>query len=268
MHTIISKTALHWKITAALALALGLPLPSVNAAPAPRVLPKPVLAGKISPAPPPGVHPRILISPEDLPRLRRLYAETECGRAMARSLENNVNGFTGGEHKGQAAVWRALVAGDPAALEKTPDEWFRRKVSVFLELVCFHALLTENAERGKQAATALVTLAGIGQGEEDPSVALAYDFIYPYMNDEQRAAVRKALAAMTAGKQTYGLPFPPSFRDYNWMGAGMKLVLTALAIEGEEGYDPVIYPGSLEVMTSFLDYGIRPDGTPVEEMHY
>ena len=42
--------------------------------------------GKVPP--PPGVHPRILISPDDLPDLRRRLKETEVGKALYATLQN------------------------------------------------------------------------------------------------------------------------------------------------------------------------------------
>ena len=48
-------------------------------------------ADRISKVPPPGVHPRILISPEDLPDLRRRLKETETGRALYATLRSRTD---------------------------------------------------------------------------------------------------------------------------------------------------------------------------------
>ncbi len=147
-------------------------------------------------------------------------------------------------------------------------------MTLYLAFDTFDALIRQDEARGKSDAAALVTAAKITKGlsiqkpDPDLSIAMAYDFDYPYMSDDQRAAVRQIIASATSGKHTYGGTMPDNWRDYNWMPHGTILILSALAIEGEEGYDPAIYPESVQTMKDYLHYAIGGAGGPNEEMHY
>ena len=134
-------------------------------------------------------------------------------------------------------------------------------------------MIRQDEERGKRAGSALATLAKItkewwNNDSDLVSLAFGYDYAYPYMTEEQRRVVRLTIASATAGKKPYGADMPSDWRNYNWMPRGMGLLLSALAIEGEKGYDPSIYPSSLGVMKDFLHHGICQRGGPDEEMHY
>ncbi len=134
-------------------------------------------------------------------------------------------------------------------------------------------MLKQDQARGRLAGAALATLASIpknwlGNGADLADLALGYDFDYPYMSEEQRNIVRQTIASAITGQKPYGATLPSDWRNYNWVPNGMTLLLAALAIEGEKGYDPSIYPTSREIMKDFLHYGISAAGGGLEEMHY
>jgi hypothetical protein len=142
-----------------------------------------------------------------------------------------------------------------------------------VSMECYDAMIREDEGKGKRAGAALKTLAvsttNWWANDYDLfNLALGYDFDYQYMTEEQRAIVRQTIAAATSGKRPTGATSPPDWRNYNWMPRGMSLILSALAIEGEPGYDPSLYSSSLGVMKDFLHYGISEAGGGLEEMHY
>jgi hypothetical protein len=230
------------------------------------------------PAPPaPGVHPRILISPEELPVLRKNLSETACGRRAIGSIRVWLNSISQEDGPLQK-VFDGLVDGDPDALKKATNSWWQNQTGMMLRFAAFDAMVSDDAVFAKKVAKALVTYADITGGKitphgyksvnPDASLGFSYDFLYNYMSDEQRNAIRGVIARSIAGKESHGMGMKAEERTYNWMPHGMSLVLVALAIEGEEGYEPEIYKKSVEVMRDFLVYGIYPDGVPRECMHY
>lgn len=221
--------------------------------------------------PPPGVHPRVLISPDQLPALRRLMQTTEVGKlalgraeAFLGTLHNPANGL--------GAIYDGLLKGDPNAISRAQNPWWNHLVPLALAVESYDDLLRQNQARGRQAASALATLASIPRDWSTSGellfLALAYDFDYPYMTPQQRNIVRQTIAKNTAGKKAIGSTLPHDWRNSNGLGAGTYAVLSALAIEGEPGYDASIYPASLDIMRDFLHYGITSTGGGLEEMHY
>jgi hypothetical protein len=96
----------------------------------------------------------------------------------------------------------------------------------------------------------------------------AYDFSYNFMTDAQRTQTRRVIARATAGRLWLGARLPPHFRNWNWIMCGMSQPLLALAIEGEEGYDPRVYQLGVQIARDYLTYGISPAGSSTEAVGY
>ncbi|HEY3378963.1 MAG TPA: hypothetical protein VGL77_15865 [Armatimonadota bacterium] len=252
-------------------------MPSIVAAP----VHDPVLPAwdgpTFSPPPAPGVHPRVLISPSDLPALRERLEKTASGRRAINGVRGWLQLALFKDGKALNKTYTALVAGDSTALELAETAWFRSKVSLALCLEAFDCWVRDDAVRGKNVAAALVTYNKICNGEfkninnvpnADFNMGFCYDFAYNFMTDAQRNTVRAVIAKATAGKKSHGMDMPAHARSYNWMPAGTELTLLALCIEGEPGYDPNVYRQTVPLMTDFLTYGIYPSGTPTEGTHY
>lgn len=245
-------------------------------------VPEDIVPKRFSPAPPPGVHPRILISPEDLPAIRERLKTTAAGKRAFSSIEAWLSSALGPNQRHNEplkAAYEKLVAGDLKAMDAVTEEqkWWKDQMGLAIQLEAFVALIKEDAARGARAGKALVTYGKISGGKNinsklahqfDKSIGMAYDFSYPYMNEEDRKEARAVIAAATYGQESHGMGQPPAAHTYNFMPHGMGLLLLALAIEGEEGYDATIYPKSVEVMKNFLTYGIDNTGDPTEDTHY
>ncbi|WP_197414094.1 hypothetical protein [Terracidiphilus gabretensis] len=220
--------------------------------------------------PAPGVHPRVVMGPDELVRLRQVMQQTEVGKYTLGRVDHYVEVLHTGQPLG--AEFDGLVKGDLNATTYVKDGFWQNKIVYVLSLECFEALLRQDQVRGQQAAAALATYASIPRNwakiDPDVHLALAYDFDYVYMTDVQRRVVRQAISLSTVGKKVFGDGMPADWNTSNWMPGGMGLVLSALAIEGEQGYDAAIYPSCRQVMKNFLHYGITQAGGSIEEMHY
>lgn len=234
--------------------------------------PGPTLASRFGRIPPSGIHPRILIGPQEVLSLRVLLQNTATGKFVLQQSESflDVIHIPGKE---LAGAYEHLASGDVNALRYAQSDWWKSKILFAVSSECYDVLIRQDERRGRQAATALATLARIPRNwwTDDTdlvNLAFGYDFDYGYMTEEQRAIVRQRIANEIAGKKPYGSSMPADWRNYNWIPRGMNLLLSALAIEGEKGYDPSIYPLSLEMMRDYLHYGISEEGSGLEEMHY
>jgi hypothetical protein len=230
------------------------------------------LSNRFGKVPASGVHPRVLIGPKELTSLRQAIHSTETGKFVLARMETYLDAIHV-QGKPLAAVYDGLVKGDKNALTSAQTNWWRDAVPFAVSMECYDAMLAQDETRGKRAASALATLASIPRNwwandSDLVNLAMSYDFDYPYMTEDQRTLLRQTIAAAIAGKKPFGSDMPADWDNYNWMPRGTGLLLAALAIEGEKGYDPSLYPATLGVMKNFLNFGITKEGGPLEEMHY
>jgi len=263
--------------------------------------------------PPPGVHPRILFSPEQLPELRRRWLETNVGRALHANLRRRTNEGLRDASRWSSRLYSALAAGDAPAAQTLidkhkgppPDLGHYLPWIYALVLESLDALVMDDAVRGRAAATALATYVdlfapamerslawplaedvwrarapesaaleplGTSEGNRDASgghfLGYAYDFAHRYLDEAQRARIRGVIARATAGRVWLGARLPHHFRNWNWVAVGLKQPLLALAIEGEEGYDPRVYRLGVELARDYATYGFSPSGISTEAVGY
>lgn len=96
------------------------------------------------------------------------------------------------------------------------------------------------------------------------NVGLAYDYTANWMTEDQKKIMRRYISKSTKGKRAYGQNGPVRWRDTNWVGWDLTLPLTALAIEGEDGFDPELLDVAETTVDGYMTYGISPYGTILE----
>ena len=116
---------------------------------------------RLGKTPPPGVHPRILISPEELPDLRRRLRETEMGRTAMATLESRINDILGKPGWGKD-LYELLAVGDVAAVDAALDKQkgmpscgHYQPYLMAMTMEALRALIAEDQVAGKRAAAAL-----------------------------------------------------------------------------------------------------------------
>jgi hypothetical protein len=267
--------------------------------------------GRLGRTPAPGIHPRILLSPEELPDLRRRLKDTETGRALFKRLSQRID-ETIRKPDGYPAQFYALLSkedipGAEALLRQhkgLPGTIGHYQFYLYTHVMeSFYTMVTQDAQRGKQAATATATYARLiepiidhiqsqplsddtwrvrvsseldswaaGQNMRDITgyhlLGYAYDFGFPYMTEQQREVTRRVIAKATRGKIWMGASLPHHWRNWNWIMVAMGQPLLALSIEGEEGYDPRVYKLAVDICRDYLTWGISPSGCSTEAVGY
>jgi hypothetical protein len=134
--------------------------------------------------PPPGVHPRILFAPEDLPRIRHELASNEVGRATLAAIRAQLAKGIETKSTWEGQCYAALAAGDldgfKRAFKENPlddvppgsgfkmnvpgrtpaTKWgVRNPLLASMEAAAFIALIDDDKQAGMRAATALATYA-------------------------------------------------------------------------------------------------------------
>ena len=96
------------------------------------------------------------------------------------------------------------------------------------------------------------------------NLAFAYDCAAKWMDDGQKKNVRQMLARAVSGRRAYGMNGPARWAETNWSSWGLEHYLAALAIEGEEGFDPAVPVAAQRTLKGFLQWGINEYGTIFE----
>ncbi len=264
-------------------------------------------------APAPGVHPRILFGPEDLPRIRQNLAANEAGKGEVAALQAMVDKGIGTSGTWESQCFEALSRNDldgfRAAFKESPldnqppgsgfhfdipgrtpaTRWGpRNPLLACIEVKAFLALIDGDAVAGKQVATALAAYAAYISPKVDAAnalprhefhwtstrdlvpqeIAYAYDWAWPWMNAQQRDAVRSVIVRATAGKYTLGMDLPQHWRNWNHIGITESYTACMFAIEGEPGDDPRGRDRIFEVYRDYLSYGIDNLGSGTEGIGY
>ena len=267
---------------------------------------------RLSKVPAPGIHPRILLSPEDLPDLRRRLTETQTGKALSLTLTKRIDSALHNPKDWSSDLYAKLSVGDAkgAAALVQENHGFPPGIGHYqpwvygLVMEAFDSMVHEDHARGAKVATAIATYTELIQPDVEKALAgplnddvwrarvggpvtgdstsdqgvrevmagqalgYAYDFSYNDMTPAQRDVVRKLIARATTGKVWMGARLPHHFRNWNWIMVAMGQPLLALAIEGEEGYDPRVYKMGVQIARDYLTYGISEKGVSVEAVGY
>lgn len=245
----------------------------------------PVVTVVANPPVPAYVHPRILITPSELPALRTRLTDSAIGRRSMASIRAWIDYLLYDDPLDQnerlLPLYSALVQGDPAVLANFPTS-YASYVPLVLNLEGFYALIQDDSAKAAEVAQALVTTVNIlndtiptstnlkgAFGSELFPLGYCYDFIYNYMTEAQRGTVRSYISSITTGKvlPVSTNPDPRLSRD-NIAPVGTQWALLALAIEGETGYDPNVYSQAVKTMNAYFRYGLYDTGAPTEDMHY
>ncbi len=228
----------------------------------------------LSPPPPPGVHPRVLFNPVDLPDIRRRLEGTACGRLVMGNIRKHLDKQFRDPKSPLTAQYDELAAGRLGApADADPN---RSGVGFVLLYECFRCLIDDDAAGGRKAAAAVATLAGHVEARIDAEIAkqkdpaarddfrivaqgptfegtlgLMYDFTHRFMDDAQRKAVRRAVAKGSAGMTFVGCETLRSLttNTSNWSPWSARMLFLCCAIEGEDGHDPAAYERCVAAVT-------------------
>jgi hypothetical protein len=242
------------------------------------------------PVPAPGVHPRIWFCAKDIPLINRRIHNSVAGQRLWWSLQYQLAKRTRDPRSKEGRVFARLASGDVAGLEWTgphqlngAGRWPHRPgLLTDLSYDGFEALLSGNDDRGSQVAVAFASYVRLLepktlQRNQEPLgdsvwrgmhgtagfefLGTTYDFVYDWLDDDQRDHVRGVIAEATSGKMSHGADMPSHWRSYNWMPEDTTLYMCALGIEGEEGYDFAIEQRTAAIMRDYLSFGITEAGT-------
>lgn len=242
-----------------------------------------------SEVPEPGIHPRVFLSPDDMPELRNRLQNTQFGiKASTKILKQCVNNV-----KSRDREFAELDLSNPSL--EIVGKYFRSDAGRNRwGVAALDAILRDDAELKELLIKIITNYARIVLASKElipddkfwqmswnefgsnwdlgsewtfgsTGFAIAYDFLYNDMTEEQRSIVRKAIATALKDRRSWGMGWPETRTFSNWCPLHGNMLVMALAIEGEEGYDPKLYELWRDLIKAWLDHAVYPSGAGYED---
>ena len=210
---------------------------------------------RLSKVPAPGVHPRVLITPDDVEKIR---AKVMLGDKAPLPFQS---------------MWARVTK------SKSP----------------FYALVSKNNELGKELAGQLVekiksldkkldfldkqpdshnlwsverSIVAMGEPDAPTEIwdLLDYDYLSGWMTVDQREMTRKVIARIVERRISNYLCYPDHFMINNHQGFGMEYIRLMLLIEGEKGFNKELFEQSFHKANAMLDWFLDDDGMCYESI--
>jgi hypothetical protein len=252
---------------------------------------------RLSKIPPPGIHPRVLMSPEDIQEIKNKIALGDKAdlifRKALEEIKLQASGKSGMHDPLYTKALLALVTDDQALGREAASGLVDR--AKYLEPIV-DILNTHPGTKGFRdnwwyySRTNVKSVDGTPYGEAyekggeqlirelsaksvefstdslDADVLYVYDYTCPFMTDEEKAIVRRVIGKLTRNRYTTGMELPGHMFINNQMSMGQDFLLLALSIEGEEGYEPSILEQYTPRLYDNLNYNVSPDGILYERL--
>lgn len=233
--------------------------------------------------PPPYVHPRIFFNPEDLPAMRQRIRYNLAASSAYASVRRMYEMKTRGKDIPDDHIQKEFNENN-----KRYHFTFNKEAAAGYAMGAYIALVEGDGDLARKLIEASVRLAELQHESLDKlegwrkhdwqgaphqvlgryATAYVYDFLYPWMTQEEQDLLRGVLSKATRGMRAIGMfSVPQAVGRSNWVcWMTGDLLANVLAIEGEDGYDPVVFEEAANAMMKFSHYGILPDGSSFEGM--
>ncbi|MEM1108101.1 MAG: chitobiase/beta-hexosaminidase C-terminal domain-containing protein [Planctomycetota bacterium] len=254
----------------------------------------------MSKVPPPGVHPRVLMGIEDIERIRE---KIRLGEDAPRYFRILLNWALNQRPDLVSRSFMALVMEDEEAGRKCVDElialateqepmidllnhhpvfagirdnyyyWCRSEIVSVGGVPYKKAFREGGAERIHELARLSVETNAEHHFQVLPDTSghvkandyYAYDYLHGFMTEPEREFIRSILKKITYGRYTSGMDMPGHWFINNHMSMSYDLVLAALCLEGQEGYDERVVREAAKALQNQLTYYISGGGLLYEK---
>ena len=213
------------------------------------------VAAKLHPAPAPGIHPRVLVTPEDVAAIRARVAQGDSAPPEFRTLWQRV--------RESRSAFSALIAKD--------DTLGRALAAQFVEKL--HALGPKldrlDAQPDRQNLWSAERSLVASQDPEPPSdiwTLLDYDYLHGWLSADERALAERVITRLIADRFSNYLCEPDHFLINNHKGFGMEFIRLMLLVEGTPGFPAKTYARSADKARAMLDWYLSPDGMCFESI--
>ena len=202
-----------------------------------------------------GVHPRVLVTPADVDKIRKNVALGQQAPVEFQVMWERAK-------TGQGAFY-ALVAKDEA-LGKSLAAQFMDKVRSLAQKL---PLIESQADRENLwCAERSIVASGHPNPPTEIWSLLDYDYLHGWLSPSEREETRAVIAQLTAGRVSNFMIVPDHFMINNHEGFGMEFIRLLLLIEGEKGFDVPLFKVCLQRVHAMLDWYLSDQGMCFESI--
>jgi len=245
--------------------------------------------------PPPGVHPRLFFTKEEIPQLRARMKHPKIWDKLYKVLDATMKIY-----KAYSVKVNALSPEERTCpTEATIREFFKAdeaRNTGLLGALCWGFINDDAAVidgvKGlvvfySRVIRASRVFALTNEATEKPfdfwhtkkwdvgspwialgsSGAICYDLLYNTMNESEREDVRGAIADVCCGRISWGVGWPARRIQSNWAPYNSQLYVMQCAIEDEEGFEEETLAKFENLLMQYLDFAFHDSGHPMEDAY-
>jgi hypothetical protein len=212
-------------------------------------------AAKLHPAPAPGIHPRVLVTPMDIDAIRARIAKGDAAPPEFRTLWQRV--------RESRSAFSALVAQD--------DDLGRALATQFVEkLRALEPKLDRlDAQPDRQHIWSAERSLIASQDPDPPSeiwTLLDYDYLHGWLSPADRVLAERLITRLVSDRYSNYLAEPDHFMINNHKGFGMEFIRLMLLVEGQPGFPQKTFIKSTQKARAMLDWYLSRDGMCYESI--
>lgn len=204
---------------------------------------------RLSRPPAPGVHPRVLLTPDDVETIRERIAAGDSASVPFRSMWERVSRKRGPLY--------ALIAQDHELGRQLAADFMTKVRALGPKL---DAMETYPDRENLWSVEKSMSAAGDPRVPSDIWQLPNYDLLYQWLTEDERKIVRETISRVTTNRISNFLAVPDHYMINNHQCFGMSMMPLLLCIEGEEGFDERIYKLGVRKMRAMLDFYLTRDG--------
>ena len=212
-------------------------------------------ASRLSEVPPPGVHPRVLMSPSDVDLIRAKVALGDKAPPEFRAMWER-------EKRAKSAFY-ALVAKDDALGKKLAANLVAKIRSLEPKLDTIDRQPDHDNIWDVEKSIA-------ASSDPNPPTEiwslLDYDYLHGWMSPEERESARRVIARLTKDRISNFMTVPDHMMINNHQGFGMEYIRLMLLIEGEKGFDQRVFDLAAKKARAMLDWYLSEHGMCYESI--
>ena len=205
--------------------------------------------------PAPGIHPRVLLNPSDVERIRSKLALGDKAPAPFRVMWQRVA-------RSRSAFY-ALVYKDNKLGKELAGE-------LAVKIKALEPKLDALDQRPDRDNLWVAERSTIASGDPNPPTEiwdlLDYDYLAGWMTAEECESARRVIARLIAHRISNFMTVPDHFMINNHQGFGMEYIRLMLLIEGEKGFDQRVYDRAAQKARAMLDWYLDADGMCYESI--
>lgn len=210
---------------------------------------------RLSEVPPPGIHPRVVMSPPDIDQIRAKVALGDKAPAEFRALWER-------EKRAKSAFY-ALVAKDDALGKQLAT-------NLVAKIRSLEPKLDSIDRRPDRDNIWDIEKSIAASSDTDPPSEiwslLDYDYLHLWMSPEERESARRVIARLTKDRISNFMSMPDHQMINNHQGFGMEYIRLMLLIEGEKGFDRRVYDLAAKKTRAVLDWYLSEQGMCYESI--